>query len=132
MVIKKITKELKECCTTIKNSLLVRKKYSWIKKSSPFTKMFLLCLKKKGLILGFCKVGESYRVELNVREGILFFNFHQGLGGRKVPQKAMEGIPHYSQGGVLMFSPKTKKIIFLEESYELRMGGVILGILLLG
>jgi len=131
MEIKRITREIKKSCTTIKNSLMAKKKYSLVKKGSPFIEMFLLYLKREGLILGFNKKEEGYYVNLNVRESSKGFNLHQGLGGRKLKRKVMSSIPYYGSGRILLYSPQSKRILSLEESYELGMGGVVLGTILL-
>lgn len=131
MSVNKKVREIKLCCNKIKNSTTSRKKFVILEKASPFLKVFLFYLKKEGLILNFKKTKEGLKLELKVGEKLIKFDFYQGLKGRKVKRKGLSVMPNNSTGKILGYSEKVKKLMPLEEMYKLKMGGLILGTLLL-
>lgn len=129
---KKLSRKIKISCNILQNSLRAKKKYSYIPNKSEITKNLLSFLREKGFILGFWRKEEGYLIRLNAGEKKMLFSFHQGIAQRKGSRKSLGAIPYYSQQVVLIFSPQRNKLMSLEESYKLKIGGIIAGVLLLG
>ncbi len=132
IIMLKLNRKIKRVCATLRNGHMAKKNYVMVKDLSIVVTDFLSFLKRSGLILSFNLEDSFYKIKLNVKAKKLNFFYNEGLRGRKISKDIMPLMPTFNQRMVLVRSNKKGyKIMTIEESFSYKVGGTIMGILIL-